>query len=192
MAEILRLRVDRMETPLGALLVIVDEEGRLRATTWEEHEAHLPHRLGLLYGAQGFTLEPERNPGGVTSAISAYFQGELGAIDGLPVETAGTPFQRAVWSALRGIPCGTTQSYGELAHRIGRPSAVRAVGLANGANPVGIVVPCHRVIGSNGSLTGFAGGLERKRWLLAHESAARPGHPTSQLSLPLSHLKDTP
>ena len=89
------------------------------------------------------------------------------------MKTAGTDFQREVWRALRGIPCGTTLSYGELARRIGRPNAVRAVGLANGANPIGVVVPCHRVIGSNGSLTGYGGGIERKRWLLDHERQMR-------------------
>ena len=87
----------------------------------------------------------------------------------LPVQTAGTPFQREVWQALRKILCGATVSYAQLAERIGRSTAVRAVGLANGSNPVGIVVPCHRVIGSNGSLTGYGGGIERKRWLLEHE-----------------------
>jgi methylated-DNA-[protein]-cysteine S-methyltransferase len=89
----------------------------------------------------------------------------------LPVKTAGTKFQREVWRALRYIPCGKTISYGELARRIGRPKAVRAVGLANGSNPIGVVVPCHRVIGSNGTLTGYGGGLHRKRWLLQHENA---------------------
>jgi methylated-DNA-[protein]-cysteine S-methyltransferase len=102
--------------------------------------------------------------------MDAYFRGELRAIDGLRVETRGTPFQRAVWTALREIPCGTTVSYSDLARRIERPSAVRAVGLANGANPVAIVVPCHRVVGAGGALTGYGGGLSRKRWLLAHES----------------------
>jgi methylated-DNA-[protein]-cysteine S-methyltransferase len=99
----------------------------------------------------------------------AYFSGELTAIDTLPVATGGTEFQRLVWSELRRIPCGASISYSELARRIGRPAAVRAVGLANGANPIGIVVPCHRVIGANGTLTGYGGGIERKRWLLAHE-----------------------
>src|SRR5208283_2077845 len=97
------------------------------------------------------------------------FAGDLRVLDLLPVETGGTAFQRQVWQSLREIPCGTTVSYGQLAERIGRPSAVRAVGLANGANPVAVVVPCHRVIGSNGSLTGYGGGIERKRWLLNHE-----------------------
>ena len=109
------------------------------------------------------------DPNGLTTAISNYFEGNLSAIDTLPVETGGTPFQQEVWRALRTIPCGTTTSYGKLAENIGRPTAVRAVGLANGANPVSVVVPCHRVIGANGSLTGYGGGIERKRWLLDHE-----------------------
>jgi methylated-DNA-[protein]-cysteine S-methyltransferase len=102
--------------------------------------------------------------------MARYFAGDLTAIEKLRVETGGTHFQHEVWRALRDIACGTTISYAQLAERIGRPNAVRAVGLANGSNPVGIVVPCHRVIGANGSLTGYGGGIERKRWLLEHES----------------------
>jgi methylated-DNA-[protein]-cysteine S-methyltransferase len=116
-----------------------------------------------------FELETTRNPHGLTNALARYFGGDLHAIDDLPVETGGTPFQQEVWRALRGIQCGTTTSYGKLAAQIGRAAAVRAVGAANGANPVSVVVPCHRVIGSTGSLTGYGGGLERKRWLLNHE-----------------------
>ena len=101
--------------------------------------------------------------------MEAYFAGNLAAIDEIRVETGGTPFQREVWAALRTIPAGTTLSYSALAVQIGRPKAVRAVGLANGANPISIVVPCHRVIGANNSLTGYGGGMQRKRWLLAHE-----------------------
>ena len=101
---------------------------------------------------------------------SAYFEGEITAIDKLPTATNGTGFQREVWAELRRIPPATTISYGQLAERIGRPKAVRAVGMANGSNPVGVVVPCHRVIGSNGKLTGYGGGLHRKEWLLRHEA----------------------
>jgi methylated-DNA-[protein]-cysteine S-methyltransferase len=120
---------------------------------------------------QGGTFRHAKDPGGLVRALEAYFDGELSALDGLPVVMQGTEFQRAVWRTLRTIPCGRTMSYGELARRIGRPRAVRAVGLANGANPIGIVVPCHRVIGADGTLTGYGGGVDRKRWLLDHESA---------------------
>ena len=105
----------------------------------------------------------------VADALRRYFAGDLAALDAVPAELNGTPFQKTVWQALRRIPPGTTISYGELARRIGQPTSVRAVGAANGANPVAVIVPCHRVIGSNGTLTGYGGGLDRKRWLLAHE-----------------------
>lgn len=101
----------------------------------------------------------------VIEQLGEYFAGERTTFD-LPLAAVGTPFQRAVWAALRRIPYGQTASYGQIAQRIGRPGAARAVGLANGANPIGIVVPCHRVVGSSGSLTGYGGGLGRKRFLL--------------------------
>lgn len=172
-AEAVLLLKDRLKTPLGLLLVFATATGRLRGIDWEEHEVRL---LGQLQRRARGRLEirPARNPGGATAALRAYFGGELGAINGLKVEMPGTPFQRRVWQELRRIPAGTTISYAELARRIGRPSSVRAVGLANGSNPVSIVVPCHRVIGSDGSLTGYGGGLPRKRWLLAHEGALSP------------------
>jgi methylated-DNA-[protein]-cysteine S-methyltransferase len=171
MDKVLQLLMDRVGTPLGELFIVADEDGNLRSTVWADYETHLRPSLELHYGKNGFTIEPGRNPSGLTEAIGRYFAGDLAAIDTLPVQTAGTPFQREVWRALRDIPCGTTISYAALAGRIGRPNAVRAVGLANGSNPVGIVVPCHRVIGSDGSLTGYGGGIERKRWLLRHERA---------------------
>jgi len=172
MGEVLQLLIDRTDTPIGKMLVVVDHDGYLRVVDWTDHEARMQRLLRLHYGENGFRLTPARNPNGVTHAISRYFAGELTAIDALPVRTAGTPFQREVWQALRKITCGTTVSYATLAKRIGRPAAVRAVGLANGSNPVGVVVPCHRVIGANGSLTGYGGGIERKRWLLEHEASA--------------------
>jgi len=173
MKEVLTLFVDRHSTPIGDMLIAADRAGNLRATFWTDHEEEPRLVLERSYSRMRIELEMAANPHGLTSAIAAYFAGDLHAIDTLPVETAGTPFQRDVWRALRLIPCGTTISYGELARRIGRPAAVRAVGLANGANPVGVVVPCHRVIGSNGSLTGYGGGIERKRWLLRHEGVFR-------------------
>lgn len=155
------------------MVVVADEEGRLRATHWTDHDSDLAGLLRRQYPQTGFTLAEARNPGGTTAAISAYFDGDLAAIDALPVALVGTPFQCAVWTALRGIPCGSTLSYSDLARRIGRPAAVRAVGAANGANPIGVVVPCHRVVGADGSLVGYGGGMPRKRWLLDHENGVR-------------------
>jgi methylated-DNA-[protein]-cysteine S-methyltransferase len=159
----------RIDTPIGEMLIVADSDGSLRAADWTEYQTRMLRLLRLHYGDKGFRLEPASNPNELMDAISRYFAGELEAIDALPVQTAGTHFQREVWRALREIPCGTTVSYAQLAERIGRPAAVRAVGHANGSNPVGAVVPCHRVIGSDGSLSGYGGGIERKRWLLEHE-----------------------
>jgi methylated-DNA-[protein]-cysteine S-methyltransferase len=120
------------------------------------------------YGS--FTLQEGAAPTSLTRALDAYFNGELEAADEIQTATNGSPFQREVWRALRKIPAGTTTTYGQLAAKLNRPGHARAVGAANGSNPIPIVVPCHRVIGANGSLTGFASGLPRKRWLLDHES----------------------
>ncbi|HET7109161.1 MAG TPA: methylated-DNA--[protein]-cysteine S-methyltransferase [Candidatus Acidoferrum sp.] len=171
MNNTLNLLFDRIETPLGNLSLVADQQGNLRFTTWADDKAHLLAMLEQALGGDQFSIAPATDPGGLSAAIASYFAGDLSAIDALPVQTSGTPFQQQVWDKLREIPCGTTISYAELAARIGRPKAVRAVGLANGSNPVGVVVPCHRVIGSNGSLTGYGGGIERKRWLLRHERA---------------------
>jgi methylated-DNA-[protein]-cysteine S-methyltransferase len=172
MAEMLRLLIDRLATPIGEAVIVADRQGNLRALDWTDRDDSMRRLLRLHYGADGFALASARDPGGLTRALDAYFAGDLAAIEGLPVATGGTPFQRMVWRALRDIACGATVSYGELARCIGRAEAVRAVGLANGANPISIVVPCHRVIGADGALTGYGGGIERKRWLLAHEGAA--------------------
>ncbi len=170
MSEPLHLIIDRIDTPIGVMVIIADDDGNLRAVDWADYEPRMLRLLRRHYGANGFRLEPAKNPHGITEKFNRYFAGDLAAIDTLPVKTAGTPFQRAVWRALRDIPCGTTVSYAKLAQQIGKPTAMRAVGLANGSNPVGVVVPCHRVIGADGSLTGYGGGIERKRWLLNHES----------------------
>lgn len=128
---------------------------------------------GGVLEALDFEDAPGTPPEGALRArLEAYFAGDLDALSAIEVRPAsGTAFQRRVWEELRRIPAGETISYAELARRIGRPSAVRAVGAANGRNPIALVVPCHRVIGKDGSLTGYAGGLERKRWLLEHEGA---------------------
>ncbi len=109
------------------------------------------------------------DPSGIADRLAAYLGGQLDAIEDIPTRPKGTPFQESVWQCLRTIPCGATISYGELATRVGNPSARRAVGQANGRNPIAIVHPCHRVIGANGTLTGYGGGISRKEWLLRHE-----------------------
>ena len=165
-----RLTLDRIGTPLGQALLVTDADQRLRALDWEDHAPRMHELLRRHYGP-GLSLASGRAPQGTRGALEAYFAGEFAQLDGIECRTGGTPFQRAVWAALRGIPPGRTMSYGALATALGVPKAVRAVGLANGANPISVVVPCHRVIGANGSLTGYGGGLERKRWLLTHEGA---------------------
>lgn len=165
----LRLFIDRMMTPLGELILLSDEVGNLRAVDWTDHEERMRRLLSQHDRAAHVTMEPSRNPFGLTSALESYFGGDVECLQSLTVATGGTVFQRSVWQSLRSIRAGETISYGSLAQRLGRPAAVRAVGLANGANPIGIVVPCHRVIGANGSLTGYGGGLKRKQWLLDHE-----------------------
>jgi methylated-DNA-[protein]-cysteine S-methyltransferase len=173
MAEPLDFLIDRIATPIGELIVIADRKGRLRTVDWTDHEERMKLLLDRYYGKGGYRLTPRRDPDGLASAMRRYFEGDIGVLVDMPVATAGTPFQNSVWRALRGIGHGTTISYAELARRIDRPKAVRAAGLANGQNPISIVVPCHRVIGSDGSLTGYGGGLERKQWLLRHEGVAR-------------------
>jgi methylated-DNA-[protein]-cysteine S-methyltransferase len=167
----MKLLIDSLKTPVGPFTIAVDEAGSLHAANFSDRPLDL----------EGVVTTNAKNPSGVTAKLEAYFSGELNAIDDLRVAfERGTEFQLSVWRALREVPCGQTWSYGQLARHLGRPSAVRAVGLANGANPVAIVVPCHRVIGADGSLTGYGGGLPRKKWLLAHEGIA-----SHQLSLSL-------
>ncbi|RZL08841.1 MAG: methylated-DNA--[protein]-cysteine S-methyltransferase [Rubrivivax sp.] len=163
--------IDTLPTVTGPMLLVTDEHGRLRAADWQDHESRLLRLLRLHYGEAVRLVDIQgAQPSPARAAFEAYFGGDLTAIENVPVETAGTAFQREVWAALRTIPAGQTLSYGALAARLNRPQAMRAVGLANGANPVSIVVPCHRVIGAKGALTGYGGGVARKRWLLAHES----------------------
>jgi len=169
-----RLLYDRLDSPVGEVLILADDQGRLRAVDFGDYEERLEHLLDLRVGRRLDSVEPATDPFGLTSALAAYFKGDIAAIDTLAVEAPGTAFQRKVWAGLRQIPAGTTWTYGQLAAHIGHPSAVRAVGAANGANAVAIVAPCHRVIGANGTLTGYAGGIERKRWLLAHEATHIP------------------
>ena len=170
---------EELDSPLGRMVVITETTGALRLIAWLEDHPKLEPILRTYSRDTRYELRAADNPGGATRALRDYFDGDLGALARLEVAESGTAFQRQVWRALRDIACGSTLSYGALARRIGQPQAVRAVGLANGQNPINLVVPCHRVIGSNGSLTGYGGGLRRKRWLLAHERAL------PELELPL-------
>ena len=147
------LYVDRLETTIGTLLLIHDREGHVRALDFHDFESRMRRLLRLHYGAEGddFVIEDRAAPPEIRRAINNYFLGDLLAINAVSVATGGTSFQREVWAALRTIRAGTTVSYGALARQLGRPKSVRAVGLANGANPVAIVIPCHRVIGPDGS-----------------------------------------
>jgi methylated-DNA-[protein]-cysteine S-methyltransferase len=166
--------LERVPTPTGAMLIVSDDEQRLRAVDWEDHEERMWRLLGRRYGKNAVALKETPRTSAAKQALDAYFEGDFEALTRAPVAANGTPFQSEVWAALRQIPTGATISYGALAIRIGRPKAVRAVGLANGANPIALFVPCHRVIGADASLTGYGGGLDRKRWLLAHEGGAVP------------------
>jgi O-6-methylguanine DNA methyltransferase len=168
----MRLRLERWTSPVAALLLVTDDAGALRALDFADHEPRMHRLLRLHYG--DYTLADGPAPDTTKRALEAYFAGDTEALADIPVATGGTPFQRDVWNALRAIPAGATTSYGRLAAQLGRPGASRAVGAANGANPIAIVVPCHRVVGSTGTLTGYAGGLAHKQWLLAHERRSAP------------------
>jgi methylated-DNA-[protein]-cysteine S-methyltransferase len=165
------LTLDRVPTPIGTALVVTDEAGVLRAFNWTDYEPAMLKWIGRRYPKARLV----EGQGPLRAKFHAYFAGQTDAFDDIAWEGAGTAFQRQVWETLCAIPAGETWTYAQLAAHIGRPTAVRAVGLANGSNPVALVVPCHRVIGSNGSLTGYGGGLHRKRWLLEHEGASFRG-----------------
>ncbi|KUJ70884.1 cysteine methyltransferase [Streptomyces albus subsp. albus] len=154
-----------LDSPYGPLTLVADDEGTL-CGLYVTGQRHRP--------AQETFGPPDPAPfGEAAHQLAAYFAGELTEFD-LPLQLPGTPFQQRVWAQLRRIPYGETISYGTLAERIGQPTASRAVGLANGKNPIGIIVPCHRVVGSDGSLTGYGGGLDRKRRLLDFERGTEP------------------
>jgi methylated-DNA-[protein]-cysteine S-methyltransferase len=155
-----------IDTPIDSL-TLAARNGRVCLLHFGADGASVRAWLQRWYPADA--IEQRSDPGGAASALVRYFAGDLDAIDSVRVEMNGTPFQKRVWDALRQVPAGRTATYAEIAVLIGSPAAVRAVGAANGANPVAVVVPCHRIIGSNGTLTGYGGGLNRKQWLLRHE-----------------------
>ncbi len=170
---------DHVDSPIGRMILLA-RNGVLLLLEFEEAGDRVARELKARFGE--YALVPKSNPYGLSDRIRAYFAGDLGAIDDIATDGGGTPFQRRVWEELKRIPRGTTISYGELARRIGNPNAMRAVGLANGRNPVSVVVPCHRVIGADGSLTGYGGGMKRKEWLLRHEGAG-PADAQGELAL---------
>ena len=173
-----RLWLDRLATPIGEALIVTDAAGCLRAFDWTDRYSGMARLLRLHYGS----VEPEAGaaPEALKHLLRRYFEGDVACLAGIEWRTAGTQFQRSVWTGLTTIPPGQTMSYGGLAAKLGCPKAVRAVGTANGSNPISVVVPCHRVIGADGTLTGYGGGIERKRWLLKHEGAGFRDNPVQQ------------
>jgi methylated-DNA-[protein]-cysteine S-methyltransferase len=164
--EMKELCYDSLDSPIGTVVLVVDGE-QLCSLDFADYEQRMMILLQRRYGP--VHLARTLDPCGISRRIGAYFSGDYHCLNDIPVKTGGTAFQQSVWSALRTIPAGTTTTYGALAAQLGKPTASRAVGAANALNPVAIVLPCHRVVGTNASLTGYAGGLERKRWLLWHE-----------------------
>jgi methylated-DNA-[protein]-cysteine S-methyltransferase len=162
------LRIDTIPSPIGNILIVVDE-GKMCALDFEGYEERMMKLLRRRY--TDVQLKQVENPQGFSDCIRKYLAGDYKSLGAIAVDTGGTAFQQQVWNALREIPTGQTFTYSQLAEKIGRPKATRAVGMTNSLNPIAIVLPCHRVVGANASLTGYAGGLDRKRWLLRHEGA---------------------
>ncbi len=158
------IELKHLESPVGNVLIAASAEG-LHDLYFTDTEAIVRKRYPDATFGEG------RHADAVSKRIQAYFEGDLSALEEIKVAATGTEFQKKVWAALREIPMGATTSYSRLAARIGNPTAVRAVGAANGRNPISLVVPCHRVIAADGTLCGYAGGLWRKQWLLKHERA---------------------
>jgi len=165
------LQLDRLSSPIGSVLVVWDRKQHLRAIDFEDFEERMRKLLDSQVGH--WEISAGEAPNTISRAIEAYFSGDVHPLHALPVKLCGTVFQKRVWEALQAVPPGATISYGTLARRIGQPSASRAAGLANGTNPIAIRIPCHRVVGANGALTGYGGGLWRKKWLIAHEAAGK-------------------
>jgi len=154
-------------------MLLLARDGVLLLLEFEDATDRVTREVKARFGE--VELVPTPNPFGLSEWVRAYFAGDLAAIEGIPTNGGGTEFERQVWAELRTIPCGSTVSYGFIARKLGDVGLSRAVGIANARNPVAIVVPCHRVIGADGSLTGYGGGLARKRWLLDHEGALAQG-----------------
>ncbi|HYL78241.1 MAG TPA: methylated-DNA--[protein]-cysteine S-methyltransferase [Bryobacteraceae bacterium] len=166
------LHYDEFQSPIGRILFASDGQA-ICMLDFSGYEDRMKTLLRRRFGACEF--QKTSDPQNLNSSLAAYFNGDLHAFDGTPVRTNGSEFQELVWRSLREIPVGETWTYGQLAAHVNRPQAARAVGHANSLNPVAIIVPCHRVIGASSALTGYAGGIERKEWLLRHEGALRQG-----------------
>ncbi len=191
----MKIRWARMETPVGPVVVawsehavvFLDMEAIVERQSWktrmvrEEPEARMKSSLEKRFG--GVELIPASSTAGPMQKLARYFAGDVAALDAIAVNTAGTPFQEKIWKGLRRIPAGKTLTYGEIATKAGRPGAARGAGGAVGSNPIAIIIPCHRIIGANERLTGFGGGLVRKRWLLRHEGATFRDDSPKQLQL---------
>jgi methylated-DNA-[protein]-cysteine S-methyltransferase len=162
----MKLFIDRLPSPIGNIIVVSDGQS-LCALEFADYEERMLKLLKKRY--QSLEWVETNDPQQFSSKIKAYFAGDYQVVQDIPVSAGGTEFQQLVWQGLRSIPVGKTLSYGELATQLGKPTAARAVGMANSLNPVAIIVPCHRVIGTKAALIGYAGGLERKQWLLQHE-----------------------
>lgn len=160
------IRIATIETPIGDL-TLAARDRRVCLLHFGASDPIVRGALRRWYPDE--PVELHADAAGARACLHAYFDGTLDALDTISVELNGTPFQKRVWEHLRSIRAGTTAAYADVARAISAPSAIRAVGAANGANPIAVIVPCHRVIGTNGTLTGYGGGLDRKRWLLEHE-----------------------
>jgi methylated-DNA-[protein]-cysteine S-methyltransferase len=163
------LSITWTKSPIGFIRIAATPSGALAALVFDEQWQEMRERLARRFGAIDFV---EARGSAIADRLCAYFEGDMHALDAIEVDAGGTVFQRRVWRELGRIAAGETRSYAQIAQAIGAPAAVRAVGAANGQNPVSLVVPCHRVIGADGTLTGYAGGIARKRWLLDHETRA--------------------
>jgi methylated-DNA-[protein]-cysteine S-methyltransferase len=159
---------ERIETPVGPM-VLVARDGVVLLFEFAGTPGRVERQMQARFG--DVELQPASNPFGISDQIRAYFAGDIHALDNILTDGGGTEFERRVWAELRKIPAGTTVSYGHIARKLGDVQHSRAVGTANGKNPIAIIVPCHRVIGADGSMTGYGGGLKNKEWLLRHEGA---------------------
>jgi methylated-DNA-[protein]-cysteine S-methyltransferase len=168
--------VTEIESPIGPL-ALAAHDGRVCLLHFGRADDRVRRTLHRWYPSE--SIGRHADPAGAVTVLDSYFNGKLNALDAVAVEMNGTLFQQRVWDALRRVAAGKTASYIGIARAIGAPASVRAVGAANGANPVAVIVPCHRIIGANGSLTGYGGGLARKEWLLRHERATGWGQQPS-------------